>query len=108
MLDLTCQERKVVLFLISIALIGAGVDFAVKMNTGIEKVIVSENIAKININLASLDDLINSGVVTQKLAQKIIEYRDNVGSFGNIKELKEVKGIGEARLEKIEEIFFVE
>ena len=109
MLSFTPDERKVILFLITVALIGLGIKFTIKINSPIKKFITVEaNIARLNINQVNLEDLLQSQCVTVKLAKKIIEYRDSHGRFSDLEELKEVKGIGDYRYEKLKELFFVE
>ena len=109
MLSFTPDERKVILFLITVALIGLGINFTIKINSPIKKfVTVEANIAKFNINQASLEDLLQSQCVSAQIAKKIIEYRDSHGRFSDLEELKEVKGIGDYRYEKLKELFFVE
>lgn len=109
MFNLTAEEKKVVLFLISIALLGVGINFSLKINSPIKKFILADvNIAKINLNQASLQDLLESRALSKKLAEKIIEYRLLRGGFSDLEELKEIKGIGEHRYEKLRELFFLE
>ena len=108
MFDLTRQERQVILFLIITALIGAGINFALKVNANIERVVkVGSSIAQIDINKASYEDLLNAGGIGPSLAEKIITYRASHGTFNSLEELKEIKGIGAHRVKKLEEIFFV-
>ena len=40
-------------------------------------------------------------------AQKIIEYRNENGKFNSIEDIKNVKGIGESKFEKIKEYIVV-
>lgn len=109
MLSLTPDERKVILFLTTVALIGLGINFTIKINSPIKKFITVEaNIAKLNINQVNLEDLLQSQCVTTKLAKKIIEYRDAHSQFRDLEELKKIKGIGDYRYEKLKELFFVE
>lgn len=109
MLSFTPDERKTLLFLITVALVGLGINFMIKINSPIREFITVEpNIAKLNINRISLQDLVQSQCVTAKLARKIIEYRDSHGQFRDLEELKEIKGIGEYRYEKLKELFFIE
>ena len=108
MLNLTNQERQVILFLISVALAGVGINFIIKINSRIERFIKADNMAKMDINQASLEDLLHTPNITAKLAKKIIEYRDSQGKLKSIEELKEIKGIGNYRLEKLKDIFRVE
>jgi competence protein ComEA len=58
---------------------------------------------KININLASADELTNIPGVGPKTAEKIIEYRKKYGPFKKPEDLLKIEGIGEKKLEKIEE-----
>lgn len=109
MFDLTRQEKQIILFLISISLLGLGIRFAVKINSRIENIIKTDvNIAKMDINKVSLDELLHSQYITPKLARKIIEYRDTHGRFGDIKDLKEIKGIGDYRYERLKDLFSLE
>ncbi|MCD4796298.1 MAG: ComEA family DNA-binding protein [Candidatus Cloacimonetes bacterium] len=59
---------------------------------------------KININTASLSELISLPGIGEKRAQKIISYREKAGNFKNKEDIKKVKGIGEAIYSKIKDI----
>lgn len=103
MFDLTDEERRVFLFLACLALAGLLMNFFPKIqNTG-----AANNLAKIEINSAGFQDLCEAPGVSAGLAKKIIACRDAKGGFGNLEELKEVKGIGEKRYEKLKDLFFV-
>jgi competence protein ComEA len=109
MLNLTLQERKVILFLFSVALVGWGINFALKVNSPVTKFIqVDNHITKININKANPQDLLSTSGITPKLAKDIVAYRNTKGTFRDIEELKEIKGIGDYRYEKLKDLFFVE
>ena len=54
----------------------------------------------IDINQASADELATLANIGPKKAQQIVAYRDLNGRFASIEELKGVKGIGEATIEK--------
>ena len=109
MFNLTREEQKVFLFLFTVALIGLGINFAVKINSRIERFIkIDNNFAKMEINKASLQDLSDAKYMSRLLAERIIEYRNTHGLFKNLEDLKEVKGIGDYRYEKLKDLFFVE
>ncbi len=56
---------------------------------------------KININTASLNELMNISGIGESKAQAIIEYRNTNGLFKSIEDIKNVSGIGDALYEKI-------
>lgn len=58
---------------------------------------------KVNINKASKDDLMKLSGVGESKAQAIIDYRDSIGGFKEVDELKNVDGIGEKTVEKLKD-----
>ena len=58
-------------------------------------------VTQVNINSATVDELVKSlnGIGLSK-AKKIVEYREKMGPFVSIEQLKEVSGIGQAILDK--------
>lgn len=104
MFNLTLQERRVVLFLSTIVLLGLGINFACKINSRIDRFTkVDDCIIKIDINQAGYQDLLEIKGISSRLAKNIIAYRNNYGLFRDLEELKEVKGIGEFRYNQIKD-----
>lgn len=62
---------------------------------------VLQNDGKINLNTASEEELCELYGIGEKLAGRIVEYREQHGGFRSIEEIKEVKGIGEKIFEEI-------
>jgi competence protein ComEA len=59
--------------------------------------------AKINLNTATLEQLDGLPGIGPVLAQRILDYRAQHGSFKTIEQVKEVKGIGDALFDEIKE-----
>lgn len=55
----------------------------------------------ISINSANLEDLIKLPGIKDGLAKRIIDYRNNIGGFKELEEIKNVSGIGDKTFEKI-------
>lgn len=62
---------------------------------------------KININTAGDQELARLPGIGTSLAQSIINYRNVNGNFKDISEIKNVKGIGDARFNKIKDYITV-
>ncbi|MCX7903573.1 MAG: ComEA family DNA-binding protein [Caloramator sp.] len=59
--------------------------------------------SKININTASIEELKTLPRIGDAIAQRIIEYREKNGPFRDIKDIKNVSGIGDKMFENIKE-----
>lgn len=74
-------------------------------NESDEKIESSSNL--ININTASVVELMSLDGIGESKARAIIEYRDINGDFDNILDIKNVSGIGESIYEKIKDYITV-
>lgn len=109
MLNLTPQERQVILFLIIVALIGIGINFLGKRYSQVKVIAyLNQDIGKINLNKADKDMLMGVSGIGEKIAERIIEYRERHIKFKYIEELKDIKGISESKYEAIKEYFYLE
>ena len=62
---------------------------------------------RLNINTATAEELATLPGIGEKLAQRIVDYREKNGSFSTVEELSNVSGIGEKRLDAIREYITV-
>lgn len=58
---------------------------------------------KININLASEDELLTLRGIGKNKAKQIIEYRENVSKFSKIEDIMKISGIKKSAFEKIKD-----
>ena len=77
----------------------------IEVNNCIEttKKVESNNNDLININIASIDELMSLTGIGESKAKSIIEYRSTNGKFNTIEDLKNISGIGEFLFEKIKD-----
>ena len=64
-------------------------------------------LAVINLNTATKDELVALPGIGPAKAQAILDYRSAHGAFKTVEELKDVKGIGAKRFEKLKGEFTV-
>ena len=62
-------------------------------------VALAEEAAKVNINKASVADLMELKNIGEKYAERIVAYREKNGPFKKIEDIMNVKGIGPKILE---------
>lgn len=68
----------------------------------------TEPVFPINLNTADLPQLEALPGIGPVLAERILQYREEVGGFSGTEELLQVEGIGEKRLEDILDYIMVE
>ncbi len=62
----------------------------------------------VNLNTASLEELMTLPMIGESKAKLIIEYRTKVGKFKNIEELMNISGIGESMFAKVKDRITIE
>lgn len=61
----------------------------------------------VEINTATIDELVQLPQIGPVIASRIVEYRNNYGSFKNINDLIKVKGVGEKKLKSIKPFIYI-
>lgn len=65
--------------------------------------VVAADTAKINLNMATKEELLTLDGIGESYADRIIAYRETNGPFQSSEEIMQVKGIGEMTYEKIKD-----
>ena len=113
MLNLTRQEKQVLLFVGAVVLAGIAIQYFQKINPRF-KVILPQSPPssiidkKVNPNKASPEELIRLPGIGPALAENIIEYRNSHGGFKSLEELEKVKGLGPKKLERLKDYLSLE
>ncbi|MCX5686540.1 MAG: ComEA family DNA-binding protein [Candidatus Omnitrophica bacterium] len=114
MFDLSTSEKKIVIILLTILLLGLGFSAYKKSRSRADIKIGSFGMEgedlhrRININTADPDELASLKGVGKILAGRIMEYRSQKGRFGSIDDIKNVKGVGPALFDKLKDDITVE
>lgn len=82
-------------------------DFSTNKKDSKKKVVPLGNL-RINLNSANVVNLTELPGIGLKTAEKIIELRKLRNGFKNIEEIKDVKGIGNSKFNKIKNYIFIE
>jgi competence protein ComEA len=126
-LVLTKTERNVILFLAITMLAGAGIrlyqatfpsalqfDYRESDSTFaslssvpedsssvLAKEVTGEASGKLDINLATKQELMDLPGIGEVTAERILKYREETGKFNAVEDLRAIKGISKMKLEKI-------
>ena len=71
-------------------------------------VIMAEEQTKVDLNTASVEELVQIKGIGQKYAQRIVEYREQNGPFSKAEDVMKIKGIGSKKFESIKDLITVE
>ena len=112
-LDFSRRELIATLILTISLLVGIGVKYTIDYHWWLPETKVvdinPESIKlKIDLNRAKWYELIILPGIGEKKAKAIVEYRDAIGAFKSIEQLREIDGIGAKTVEKIKGLTFID
>ena len=108
---LTSQERKVLLFLLFLFSLGLALSF-LKKSSGTSCCLLNfiserRGIQTLDLNQATREELIALPGIGEKTADVILGYRASHGRFTTLDELKNIKGITDAKLSRLKQYLYV-
>lgn len=92
--------RRIVVVGLVVAWVLAGVVGAPALAWSQARAVTADAAAKININSASAKELMTLSGIGEKVALRIVQFREANGPFKSVDDLKRVDGIGGAVLER--------
>jgi len=106
MLNLTNDERRSLLFLSLVILVGLAISFLGKKYPVLRNSLSSSyKIFQLDLNKIDKKTLLDIPGIGEKLSCRILEYRKENGQFFNKEDLKNIKGINSYKYEKIKNYF---
>ena len=104
MFYLTPQERKFIVLVMIIFIIGATVQLFLKRDIAPVRWAHAARQFKININTARPDQLQMLPGVGAALAQRIVNYRQENGAFKSLEDLQNIDGLTDKRYGRLKEL----
>jgi comEA protein len=98
------KMKKAMLVLVWVVLLGVGSAPAFSQGSSTN----ASDEARVNLNTATVEQLVELPGVGQAVAARIIAYRETNGRFGKIEEVMNVRGIGEKTFLRLEPLILVE
>jgi len=112
MFYLTSQERKTIVFVLCLLILGIGLDFFKKKTNRTDlinyEVLEDRLFKKVDINKASISELTTIPGVGKKLAYSIVDFRKFNRGFRHIEELKKIRGIKDKKLKQLKKYITLE
>jgi competence ComEA-like helix-hairpin-helix protein len=111
MINFTREERMAIILVLAALWVGWLVKCLVIVYPGTETLYQGEKLESkpllINLNTATYKDLVRVPGIGNGTASSIISYRYAHGSFHDVEELLEIKGIGEKKLSRIRKFLYI-
>jgi competence ComEA-like helix-hairpin-helix protein len=104
MFYLTPQERKFIVIIMIVFIMGAAVQLTLRRDIAPVRWAKQARHFMININTARDDQLQMLPGIGAALAQRIVNYRKDNGSFKTLEDLEDVDGLTDKRFGRIKEL----
>jgi DNA uptake protein ComE-like DNA-binding protein len=108
MLNLTKEERMVILFVLALWMTGMGIQALVKRIPGARKETYLRNLGKINLNSCRAELLETIPGIGKTSSHRIIEYREHNDGFSDLDELANIKGLKKKLVPQMKDYVYIE
>jgi competence protein ComEA len=109
MINLTPQEKKVVLFIVWVWLCGLGIELCLKNVPASAAILkLQPHFGKVDLNTADRALLEQLPGVGEKLAERIILLRSEVKRLRSVEELKKVRGLHNRTFDQIKDLVYAD
>ena len=108
MLNLTKEERRVILFVLALALAGMGIQVLMKRIPGARKELYLRNLGKIDLNSCRAELLETIPGIGKTSSRRIIEYRERNAGFTDLDELANIKGFKKKLIPQMKDYVYIE
>ncbi len=98
------SERHTVLALLIFGTLCLTFSYFQKILSDIETIEIEEKRVLININIATVGELERLPGIGPVFATKIVNYREDIGGYSSVEELKDIDGIGNKKFESIKDL----
>ena len=110
MTPLTPQEKKVLLFISFVLLLGLSLSYF-KKTTGCNVCLIDiygkKTLSPVDINIATREALLKIPGLGPKTADDILALRSRTGGFKRIEELKGIEGLSDEKIVKLREFLYI-
>jgi len=107
-LDITREERRVIMFVLILALAGIGIQFLVKRIPGARKEVYLRHLGKIDLNSCRPELLETIPGIGKTCSRRIIEYRERNDGFSGLDELANIKGFRKKLIPQMKDYVYIE
>lgn len=76
-------------------------EYITQANNSVSDTTLHNSSMRLNLNTATVDDLVTIDGIGEKTALQIISYREEIGGYTSVSQIKNIKGIGDSKYSQL-------